>query len=101
MGDHLIKAEDRARTLVLFPEWFGGDRIPETLKVPPEIRQRLREWNRTWESVLDPVIKVEWPDPAVGRAWIAEGNALVRELQAQLGSEIRVVGDFAAYDPDA
>jgi len=51
--------------------------------------------------VLDPVFEIKWPDPAVGRGWIAEGDALVRDLQREIGPSLRVVGDSAMYDPDA
>ena len=51
--------------------------------------------------VLDPVLEIKWPDPAVGREWIAEGDALVRDLQREIGSSLRVVGDFVMYEPEA
>lgn len=88
------------RTLVLFPEWGRGDLVTEAAPLSQDLRRRLREWNRTWETVLDPIADIRWPDPAVGRQWIAEGNALVHDLQSELGPPVRVVGDFAAYDPD-
>lgn len=47
--------EERMNTFLLYPEWFGGDRIPERFVVSAELRQRLREWNQVWETVLDPV----------------------------------------------
>ena len=88
-------------TLLVFPEWGGREVVPRSIDISPELRQRLRAWNQTWEVVLDPVIEIKWPDPAVGREWIAEGDALVRDLQREIGSSLRVVGDFAMYDPDA
>lgn len=72
-----------------------------SIALSPELRRRLREWNETWQTILDPVTEIRWPDSAIGREWIAEGNALVIALQAEVGPAIRVVGDFVAYDPDA
>ena len=37
--------EERMNTFLLYPEWFGGDRIPEKFVVSAELRKRLREWN--------------------------------------------------------
>ncbi|MCK6068490.1 MULTISPECIES: hypothetical protein [Microbacterium] len=94
-----VTPEQRSRTLVLFPEWGGEDRVPMAIELPVELRQRIRAWNLTWQTVLDPVFEVRWPDPEVGRRWIEEGNALVRALQDELGPSISVVGDFMDYDP--
>jgi hypothetical protein len=85
----------------VFPEWGGREVVSESISISPELRKRFRAWNRTWQEVLDPVFEIEWPDPAVGREWIAEGNALVRDLQHEIGQQLLVVGDFAVYDPDA
>jgi len=93
--------EDRARTLRLFPEWGRGDLVSPTVPLSAGLRARLRAWNRIWETVLDPVAEIRWPDPQVGREWVAEGEALVLELRRELGPDIRVVGEFAAYSPDA
>ena len=91
--------EERMNTFLLYPEWFGGDRVPERFVVSADLRKRLREWNRVWETVLDPVTEMRWPDPQIGRAWIAEGEQLVADLQAELGPGLSVVGDFARYAP--
>lgn len=89
------------RTLVVFPEWGGRDVVGASIEISPELRDRFRVWNETWQVVLNPIFEIRWPDPEVGREWIAEGNALVRELQREIGPNLRVIGDFAAYDPDA
>ena len=88
------------RMLIVFPEWGGREVVPQSIDISPELRERFRSWNRTWQVVLDPIFEIKWPDPEVGREWIAEGNALVRDLQREIGPSLRVVGDFAAYDPD-
>lgn len=75
--------------------------MSQTVPLSAGLRARLRAWNRTWETVLDPVVEIRWPDPRVGREWVAEGEALVLELRRELGPDIRVVGEFAAYSPDA
>lgn len=93
--------DERMRTVLVFPEWGGREVVPRSIDISAELRQRLREWNRTWQVVLDPVIEVRWPDPAIGREWIAEGEALVRDLQREIGPGLHVVGDFAMYSPDA
>ena len=93
--------EERTSTLLVFPEWGGREVVPRSIDISPELRQRFSAWNRTWEIVLDPVFEIKWPDPAVGREWIAEGDALVRDLQREIGPSLRVLGDFAMYDPDA
>lgn len=92
--------EEWRNTLILFPEWYGGDLVPSTVSISPGLRSRLREWNRVWETVLDPVTEIRWPDPEIGRRWIAEGDELVRQLQRELGPEVRVIGDFEGYSPD-
>ena len=91
--------EQRMNTFLLYPEWFGGDRVPERFVVSTELRKRLREWNRIWETVLDPIAEVRWPDPQIGHEWISEGEQLVKDLQAELGPELSVLGDFARYAP--
>jgi hypothetical protein len=93
--------EDRARTLRLFPEWGRGDLVSPTVPLSAGLRARLRAWNHTWETVLDPVSEIRWPDPEVGREWIAEGEALVVELRRELGPDVPVVAEFAVYSPDA
>ena len=87
--------------LSLTPHWLGGDLLPETFDLSTELRRRLRAWNRTWETVLDPVSEIRWPAREVGIAWAAEGTSLVRELQTQLGPTYRVVSGFDAYDPES
>jgi hypothetical protein len=93
--------EERMRTLVVFPEWGGREVVPRSIDISPQLRDRFRAWNETWQVVLDPIFEIRWPDPEVGREWIAEGNALVRDLQREVGPDLQVTGDFAAYDPDA
>jgi hypothetical protein len=89
------------KSLVLFPEWGGEERVPRSIEISDVLRERVRAWNLTWQTVLDPVREIRWPDPEVGRQWIAEGNALVAALRHEIGMSIRIEGDFAAYDPDA
>ncbi len=85
----------------MFPEWGRREVVGRAVPISPELRYRLRVWNDTWQNVLDPVFEVRWPDPEIGRQWIAEGESLLRDLQEEVGPAFRVVGDFAAYDPDA
>ena len=92
---------DNVHTYKLYPEWGGGMPLPRSDEISSELRSRLISWNHVWQTVLDPVFAIRWLYPDVGRRWIAEGESLVRELQAELGPTVRVVGDFAAYDPDA
>jgi len=95
------RQEIRAHSLLVFPEWGGREVVGESIDISPALRKRFRAWNQTWQVVLDPISEIKWPDPDVGREWIAEGNALVQDLQHEIGTKYRVVGDFAAYDPDA
>lgn len=90
-----------SRDVVVVPEWFGGGMMLSWLPLSIGVRRRLKAWNQIWEEVLDPVTEIRWPDPDVGRQWIAEGAALVRDIQGELGPSYRVRGEFAAYDPDA
>ncbi|MEV8272101.1 hypothetical protein [Microbacterium sp. NPDC077184] len=90
----------RMRALLVFPEWGGREVVPRSNDISPQLRERFRVWNQLWQVVLDPVLEFKWPDAEVGRAWIAEGHALVRDLQRELGPSITVKSDFAAYDPD-
>ena len=89
------------RTIRVFPEWGNREVVGPAAQISAELRSRFRKWNDTWQHVLDPVFDVRWTDPEVGRQWIAEGNALVCDLQDEVGPSFRVIGDFAAYDPDA
>jgi hypothetical protein len=91
---------DAPNVVRLWPEWGPRDLIPDFMPISDSLRQRLRSWNRIWQSVLDPVKEIRWPDPEVGRQWIAEGERLVRDLQSELGPELHVVEGFKAYDPD-
>ncbi len=84
----------------LWPGWGPRD-ILGPLPVSDALRLRVRTWNRTWQSVLDPVREIRWPDAEVGRQWIAEGHILVRDLPAELGPGLQVVEGFLPYDPDA
>ncbi len=97
----MIDLAENRPTLELAPEWYAGDLMPESYPVSIELRRRLRDWNRMWETVLDPVFRIRWPDRETGRIWSAEGRALVDELQKELGSAVRVIVGFSAYDPDS
>ena len=77
-----------------------ADLIPAFMPISDSLRLRLRNWNHIWQSVLDPVKVIRWPDPEVGRQWIAEGEILVRDLQEELGPQLHVVEGFRVYDPD-
>jgi hypothetical protein len=90
--------EDRRKVLQLLPAW-GPRQLLANMPISDELRLRLRNWNRTWQSVLDPVLEIRWPDAEVGRQWIAEGESLVRDLQVEL-PQFLVVEGFSAYDPD-
>ncbi len=96
-----LEDSERARTIRVFPEWGRREVVGRSIRISPELRHRFREWNDTWQYVLDPVFETRWPDSEIGRQWIAEGESLVRDLQEEVGPAFRVVGDFAAYDPDA
>lgn len=97
-----LTPEERMRTVVLFPEWGYQERVTRAIRVSDELRTRLRVWNDLWQTDLDPVEEgARWSDPEVGRQWIAEGNALVIALRAEIDPSIRVVGDFEMYGPDA
>lgn len=85
----------------MFPEWGRREVVGPAVPILSELRHRLRVWNDTWQHVLDPVFEVRWPDPEIGRQWIAEGESLLRDLQEEVGPAFRVVGDLATYDPDA
>jgi hypothetical protein len=95
------RKEIRTHSLFIFPEWGGREVVGKSIDISPGLRKRFRAWNQTWQEVLDPITEIKWQDPEVGRVWIAEGNALVQDLQDEIGTKYRVVGDFAAYDPDA
>ena len=75
--------------------------LPPAYAISPELRRRLIAWNRTWQTALDPVSEMRWPDPELGRRWMGEGEQLVRDLQAELGPAVQVIGAFDDYDPDA
>ena len=92
---------DKMRTILVFPEWGRREVVGPAIHISPKLRHRFRAWNDTWQHVLDPVTEMRWHDPEIGRQWIAEGNSLVRDLQAEVGPAFRIVADFAAYDPDA
>jgi hypothetical protein len=87
-----------------FPDW--GHRWPlwgglDESALSSALTRDLKAWTRTWQVVLDPVFEVRWPDPVIGREWIAEGNRLVARLQAELGPGYLVVPSFERYSPDA
>ena len=79
--------------------WSFGQLVGN-LQISDVLRLRLRNWNRIWQSVLDPVVEIRWPDAEVGRQWIAEGESMMRDLQVELGPRVRVVEGFRVYDPD-
>ncbi|SDZ32559.1 hypothetical protein [Herbiconiux ginsengi] len=99
MGTSKDGDKDRQNVLLLWPEWGPRDLLGST-PISDSLRLRLRNWNHTWQTVLDPVKEIRWPDAEVGRRWIAEGESLVRELQVELGPQVRVVEGFRVYDPD-
>lgn len=84
----------------LWPEWWSGRMLLTGLELSPETRQRLREWNEVWETVLNPISEIRWPDVEVGRAWYQEGLDLVRTVQREVGPRFRIVNGFSAYDPE-
>lgn len=90
--------EVRMNVVRLWPEWGPRD-LTGPLPISDELRLRLRNWNHTWQTVLDPVKEIRWPDAELGRQWIAEGESLVRDLQVEL-PQFRVVEGFRTYDPD-
>lgn len=57
----------------LWPEWGPRD-LTGPLPISDELRLRLRKWNQIWQTVLDPVEEVRWPDAEVGRQWTAEAK---------------------------
>jgi hypothetical protein len=65
------KREVGMRTLIVFPEWGGREIVSRSIDISTELRERFRAWNQTWQVVLDPVVEISWPDPEVGREWIA------------------------------
>ena len=91
---------DPPNVVRLWPKWGPRDLIPAFMPISDSLRLRLRNWNHIWQSVLDPVKVIRWPDPEVGRQWIAEGEILVRDLQEELGPQLHVVEGFRVYDPD-
>ncbi|WP_433674608.1 hypothetical protein [Microbacterium gorillae] len=48
----------------LFPEWFGGERVPETLS--PELKARFAQWNQVWENDLNPMTEIRWSTAEMG-----------------------------------
>jgi hypothetical protein len=90
--------EDCVNVVRLWPEWGPRD-LTGPLPISDELRLRLRNWNNIWQTVLDPVTELRWPDAEVGRQWIAEGESLVGDLQAEL-PQFRVMEGFRVYDPD-
>lgn len=88
-------------TLRLVPVWFGGDLMPESFPISPDLRRRLRLWNRTWEKDLNPVFEIRWQTIEQGRQWAQEGDLLIADLQSQLDGELVIVRGFDAYDPDS
>ncbi|MGD8193179.1 hypothetical protein ACEXQB_001645 [Herbiconiux sp. P18] len=100
MGTHDDGDGDQQNVLRLWPEWGPRDLIPDFIPISDPLRLRLRNWNHTWQTVLDPTREIRWPNAEIGRRWIAEGESLVRDLQLELGPQVRVVAGFRAYDPD-
>jgi hypothetical protein len=100
MDDVSQGRRDPPNVVRLWPEWGPRDLIPDFMPISDSLRLRLRNWNHVWQSVLDPVEDIRWPDPDIGRQWIAEGESLVRDLQEELGPQLHVVEGFRVYDPD-
>lgn len=90
---------DHRDVVRLWPAWSFGQ-VLGNLQISDELRLRLQNWNRIWQSVLDPIEEIRWPDAEVGREWIAEGESLMSDLQVELGPQVRVVEGFRVYDPD-
>jgi hypothetical protein len=91
--------------IAFFPDWghpwplWGGAEL-EKLDLPEGLISRLEAWTRVWQEVLDPETEVKWPDPEVGRAWIVEGEDLVRQVRVaaeQVG--LTVTSSFHEYAP--
>ncbi|MFE7843641.1 hypothetical protein ACFUTX_00445 [Microbacterium sp. NPDC057407] len=99
-------SEERSADRVGFaPEWgpasplSGGDAV-ERLRLPAELTSRLRKWTRVWQSGFDE--RAGWLDAATGRAWIAEGEALLEEVTAyarRAGLNVVADPDFHEYEP--
>ena len=96
-----LENRDGMETILVRPGWGRREAIGPGAQISSKLRRRFREWNKTWQHVLDPVLEISWPNPEVGRRGIAEGKSLVIALQDEVGPAFRVVGDFDAYDPDA
>jgi len=92
---------DVPEVLTIMPDWGNSQRVVGVFSpsLSSELRTRIRAWNDEWKFTLNPQKTIQWPEPEVGRQWIAEGNALVEAIQAELGSRYRVVGGFADYAP--
>ena len=91
------------RGVDFFPDW--GHALPtwmgeNTPKFSAQLEADLREWVRVWQVELDPVSEIKWPSKEMGRAWIAEGYRLVREVQELLGEGYVLKPAFTQYDPD-
>jgi hypothetical protein len=83
-----------------WPLWMGTAVHPDSLGIPADIADRLRQWTFEWQTILNPQKVIQWPDDEVGRRWVRDGEQLVADLQSFLGDRVRVVGDFGDYDPD-
>jgi hypothetical protein len=96
------------RAVRLFPDWGnsfslwgGGPLSPRDLGLSSTTTERLAEWTRIWQEVLDPSNgDLPWPDPAVGRAWIVEGEALTLLLRKELHPR-PIEASFDMYRPNA
>jgi hypothetical protein len=94
--------------VAFWPEWgrstplWGGEAV-ERLDLAPEIVERMREWMRVWNVVLNPETpEARWSDDAVGWEWIAEGHRLVAEVErAASALGLTVEADFDEYSPEA
>lgn len=89
--------------LAIAPEWGSWERVAGvlSLSLSDELQKRIRAWNAVWQAVLNPQKEIRWSDPGIGRQWIAEGEALVAAIQAEIGPSVRVIDGFAIYGPDA
>lgn len=94
--------EEAPEVLTILPAWGSSQRVVGTFSpsLSKDLQTRIREWNDEWQFTLNPRKTIHWPDPEIGRQWIAEGNALVEAIQTELGSKIRVVGGFSVYAPE-
>src|SRR5690606_8310394 len=99
-----MDASDSPVFVDFFPDW--GHRLPlwDGGTLPPlsdALLGDLRSWVKTWQTVLDPVFEVRWPDYETGMAWVGEGLRLVAAVEAELGPGYVIKYDFDDfYSPE-